>query len=251
MSESIDTARAEIATVDPGLNLRLHGTQLIQASAGTGKTFTLATLVTRLVIERQLWMAQILAVTYTEAATQELRERLRERLQRAVQIAEALRKGAAIDELHGHGNAGDVITAFLIERQLQSESASALHARLHRATQEIDLAAVHTIHGFCARTLSEHALEGGRGLTPLEMIGSEKPLLTELAIDLWRSLGANDQHAKALQRRWKQPSGLERDLAALLKADPLLPALSAVGSDPSPALASAAILLRASLLECA
>ncbi len=251
MSSSIHTAQAEIATSDPGVDMSLHGTQLIQASAGTGKTFTLATLVTRLVIERGLSMAQILVVTYTEAATQELRERLRERLQRAVQIAQTLSTGVASEAVPSYSKAGDAITALLIERQLQSESPPALHARLQRAAQEIDLAAVHTIHGFCARTLSEHALEGGRGLTPLEMIGSEKPLLAELAIDLWRSLGADDQHAQALQRRWKQPSGLERDLAALLKADPLLPAMSVAGSDPSPALASAAIALRAALLECA
>ena len=57
--------------------------RLIEASAGTGKTFTLATLVTRLVIERGLRVGQILAVTFTEAATQELRERLRVRLELA------------------------------------------------------------------------------------------------------------------------------------------------------------------------
>ena len=62
---------------DPYLRLPLHGLQLIEASAGTGKTYTLATLVTRLVIERGLRVGQILAVTFTDAATQELRERLR------------------------------------------------------------------------------------------------------------------------------------------------------------------------------
>ena len=58
---------------DAFLDLPLDGVRLIEASAGTGKTFTLATLVTRLVIERGLRVGQILAVTYTEAATQELR----------------------------------------------------------------------------------------------------------------------------------------------------------------------------------
>ena len=67
--------------------LALDGLRLIEASAGTGKTYTLATLVTRLVIERGLRVGQILAVTFTEAATQELRERLRQRLQLAARIA--------------------------------------------------------------------------------------------------------------------------------------------------------------------
>ncbi|MCF5924681.1 UvrD-helicase domain-containing protein, partial [Xanthomonas perforans] len=65
---------------DPYLQLPLHGVRLIEASAGTGKTFTLATLFTRLVVERGLRIGQILAVTFTEAATQELRRRIRERL---------------------------------------------------------------------------------------------------------------------------------------------------------------------------
>ena len=65
---------------NPYLSLPLEGVRLIEASAGTGKTFTLATLFTRLVVERGLRIGQILAVTFTEAATQELRKRIRERL---------------------------------------------------------------------------------------------------------------------------------------------------------------------------
>ena len=65
---------------NPYLSLPLEGVRLIEASAGTGKTFTLATLFTRLVVERELRIGQILAVTFTEAATQELRKRIRERL---------------------------------------------------------------------------------------------------------------------------------------------------------------------------
>ena len=66
---------------DPYLDLPLEGVHLIEASAGTGKTWTLATLVARLVVERGLRIGEVLTVTYTEAATQELRKRIRERLQ--------------------------------------------------------------------------------------------------------------------------------------------------------------------------
>lgn len=65
---------------DPYLALPLDGVRAIEASAGTGKTFMLATLVVRLVVERGLRSGQILAVTFTEAATQELRTRIRARL---------------------------------------------------------------------------------------------------------------------------------------------------------------------------
>jgi len=73
---------------EPYLARALDGVQLIEASAGTGKTYTLATLFTRLIVEQRLRMGQVLAVTYTEAATQELRKRIRERL--------ALGAGAAL-----------------------------------------------------------------------------------------------------------------------------------------------------------
>ena len=77
------------ATRDPYLDLPLDGVRLIEASAGTGKTYTLATLVTRLVVERGLRIGQILAVTFTEAATQELRKRIRERLQLTLALLDA------------------------------------------------------------------------------------------------------------------------------------------------------------------
>ena len=133
---------------DPYLDIGLDGLRLIEASAGTGKTFTLATLVTRLVVERSLRLGQILAVTFTEAATQELRARLRKRLILAADIASTL----GVE----HGQPGDddaetALTRRIIQRQLQHEDAAVLGARLRRAEREIDLAAVFTIHGFCSR----------------------------------------------------------------------------------------------------
>ena len=77
------------AVRDPYLDLPLDGVRLIEASAGTGKTYTLATLVTRLVVERGLRIGQVLAVTFTEAATQELRKRIRERLQLTLALIDA------------------------------------------------------------------------------------------------------------------------------------------------------------------
>jgi exodeoxyribonuclease V beta subunit len=58
----------------------LHGVRLIEANAGTGKTYTITTLYLRLLLERGLEVGQILVVTYTNAATAELRRTVRERL---------------------------------------------------------------------------------------------------------------------------------------------------------------------------
>jgi exodeoxyribonuclease V beta subunit len=60
-----------------GLRIPVEGVQLIEASAGTGKTFTIATLYARLVIELGLPVPRLLAVTYTEAAEKDLRDKLR------------------------------------------------------------------------------------------------------------------------------------------------------------------------------
>ena len=157
------------AATDPYLSLPLHGVQLIEASAGTGKTYTLATLYTRLVVEQRLRPGEILAVTYTEAATQELRKRIRERLALAAQQLEQTPDLDAVDE----GDAQAQVSVQILRRHLHGsgEAVAALSQRLRRAADEIDLAAIFTIHGFCARVLREHALESGQALDAPELLG--------------------------------------------------------------------------------
>ena len=77
------------------LSSPLEGTKLIEASAGTGKTYAITCLYLRLVIERKFSAKNILAVTFTEAATQELKDRIRKKLKEAV---EAFGKGKSEDE---------------------------------------------------------------------------------------------------------------------------------------------------------
>ena len=253
---------------DPFLDLELDGLRLIEASAGTGKTFTLATLVTRLVIERGLRVGQILAVTFTDAATQELRERLRKRLALAGRIASACAGGSVLDanaadaaDFHdsasNDSDASDsayALTRGLIESQLQHEGIATLRARLQRAAHEIDLAAVFTIHGFCARVLAEHALETGQAFVAAEMIGSDRSLRDEIATDLWRSIGSDPLGAELLQAQWPDPQALAADLGALLRATRLLPPISIddvppQAPDPSPQLDSALQALQLAFAE--
>src|SRR5690606_3388596 len=207
------------------LRLPLDGVQLIEASAGTGKTFTLATLFTRLVVEQQLRIGQILAVTFTDAATQELRRRIRERLALASHIAGSV---AGEDE-----DAETALTRAILERHLEQggETAAQLARRLRIAAEEIDLASIFTIHGFCARVLSEHALDSGPAFDTPELLASLQPLRVEVAAVLWR-LYANDASALyALTSLWSGPDALATDLRALLRDLPLLPEPGA-GDDP-------------------
>ncbi|MDQ3511950.1 MAG: UvrD-helicase domain-containing protein, partial [Pseudomonadota bacterium] len=218
---------------DPYLDIDLHGRQLIEASAGTGKTYTLATLVTRLVVERGLRLGQILAVTFTEAATQELRARLRKRLALAATIASEL---AATPDRNDSDSPEAALTRQIIRRQLQHEDAVALSARLRRAELEIDLASVFTIHGFCARVLTEHALHTGQAFDTPALAGSDRELMDEIAADLWRMHGADRTRAELLNVLWSSPDLLARDLGALLRAPVLLPPRPDATADPMPQL---------------
>jgi exodeoxyribonuclease V beta subunit len=207
------------------LDWPLDGTRRIEASAGTGKTFALALLHTRLVVERELPVKRILAVTYTIAATQELRERLRRQLARAAELAlidrDALRAKA-------DGTDAEAITAGVLARRLEHEKPALLAARLRRAVGEIDLAPIHTIHAFCQRVLDDHALATGEPLLSSEFVTSERALHDEIALDVWRRFTRDAVTATRLDGLWKTPDALARDLRSLLVAEALLPARAPV-----------------------
>jgi len=203
---------------EPYLTLPLKGLRLIEASAGTGKTFTLATLFTRLVVEQQLRMGQILAVTFTEAATQELRARIRDRLELAMRLLDS---DALPDD-----DPETVLTHVILQRALreQAHDTSRLQARLRLAAEETDLAAIFTIHGFCARMLRDYALESGQGLDALEILPQTRALYAQTAADLWRRYGAQPDTLGMLAGLWNTPEELAADLPKLAGDLPLLPA---------------------------
>ncbi|MDA8383975.1 MAG: exodeoxyribonuclease V subunit beta [Betaproteobacteria bacterium] len=148
----------------------LDGISLIEASAGTGKTWTITGLYVRLLLELSLEVDEILVVTYTKAATAELRARIRERLADAKR---ALTKGAG---------AGPFCQRLATRHAARTQGAV---ARLTRAIRRFDEAAIYTIHGFCQRVLADHAIASG---TPFdtELIPNESDLLEEVVEDFWR-----------------------------------------------------------------
>ncbi|PPU95598.1 exodeoxyribonuclease V subunit beta [Xanthomonas populi] len=239
---------------DPYLELPLHGVRLIEASAGTGKTFTLATLFTRLVVERGLRIGQILAVTFTEAATQELRRRIRERLvlattlvpdassafvgaaPAATELADDPSQSVAQDHSAPHRQEAPdaLLTRAILTTHLATgpETPAALRRRLQQAVEEIDLAAVFTIHGFCARVLRENALESGQAFAAPELLANDRELLGEVAADLWRQRAADAVMAEDLIALWSGgPDALASDLRALLRHPTLLPEVSSTIDD--------------------
>jgi len=228
---------------DPYLTLPLDGLRLIEASAGTGKTFTLATLFTRLVVEQRLRMGQILAVTFTEAATQELRARIRERLELAARLLDS--DAASEDDQE------TTLTRAILERALHTQSKAQLQARLRLAAEETDLAAIFTIHGFCVRMLREYALESGQTLDELEILPQPGALYAEVAADLWRAYGTQSQSAQILTELWKSPDELAADLPALAGDLPLYPAApESLPEDPRAQLEIAGHTLKQAIDQC-
>lgn len=147
------------------------GTHLIEASAGTGKTYAIAMLVLRFVVELGLPIDHILVVTFTKAATQELKERVRDRLATAKKV------------LAGQDADPDgTISAWLQTLDLPHEQAK---QRVALALLDIDQASIETIHGFCQRVLREHALESGQ-LFDADMLSDLTAIKLACVDDFWR-----------------------------------------------------------------
>ncbi|KAF1686876.1 exodeoxyribonuclease V subunit beta [Pseudoxanthomonas broegbernensis] len=229
------------AAQDAYLTVPLEGVRAIEASAGTGKTFTLATLVVRLVLERGLSVERILAVTFTEAATQELRARVRKRLLLAAELAvDPARPGQGA---HDDAQPEAALTHGLIEAHLarSGEPRASVCRRLRQAADGIDLAAVFTIHGFCARVLREHALESGQGFDTPELLANDDALRAAIAADLWRTHAADADGVDDLAALWPEgPRALARDLSLLAREPELRPPPAPALPDPAPMLRAAA-----------
>ncbi len=156
--------------LDP-LYAPLTGLNFIEASAGTGKTYTITALYLRLVIEEAIPVNRILVVTYTNAATKELRDRIRTRL---AQIRRAFQRGRA-----------DMNDAFS-QRMLDClPDHDLVIRRLTNAIRGFDEAAIFTIHGFCKRVLGDNAFESGLSFDT-ELLADTSDLLQEIVDDFWR-----------------------------------------------------------------
>jgi exodeoxyribonuclease V beta subunit len=217
----------------PVFEVELNGVQLVEASAGTGKTWTLCALLLRLLLERELPLQQVLVVTFTKAATAELRERVRARL------AETR---AALDQAPAPG--GDPFVPSLLERlREQGRSEQRLRDLLDLALQGFDEAAIFTIHGFAQRSLAELGFAAGLA-TKLEALTDEGPLRLEIAQAWWRQelvpLGRQSPALLAwLQANQDSPDSWAEALGRHLR----LPLAEAVWPDearPQPELTAAA-----------
>jgi len=176
MAPKANKKASRVANLDARaiLELDLDGIKLIEASAGTGKTHTIADLYLRHILAgRQT--SQILIVTYTNAATEELRGRIRKRLYDALNLFE--QASAAKDELFQ-----------LLQQQWHDLDATTRNLQLGRlqlALRSMDEASISTIHSFCQRSLQENALSGNQ-LFDSELLANDDQLWEAAIKDWWR-----------------------------------------------------------------
>ncbi|MGM0609363.1 MAG: UvrD-helicase domain-containing protein, partial [Candidatus Muiribacteriota bacterium] len=134
-------------------NLELNnGIKIIEASAGTGKTYNIAEIYLKLIVDKNLKPSEILVVTFTEAATAELRERVFEKL-----------------------NAN----------KLNQEFSDIGKQNIKNALNNFDEAEIFTIHGFCKKVLSENAFEA-KALLNFGIKTNSDYLINDLVKDYWR-----------------------------------------------------------------
>ncbi|NLF53798.1 MAG: exodeoxyribonuclease V subunit beta [Thauera phenolivorans] len=196
------------------IDFPLWGSRLIEASAGTGKTWTIAALYLRLVLGhggeegfgRPLQPGEILVMTFTRAATRELSDRIRARLLEAARCFRGETEPAP----------GDALLARLLEAYPDEAGRAGAAWRLAVAAEGMDEAAVHTIDAWCQRMLREHAFDSGNPFDET-LSPDERSLLTEAAHDYWRQhcyplAGAELDAALAV---WPGVNAFAGDMAAL------------------------------------
>ncbi len=211
MSKHLSTSQA----LQP-MHFPLWGSRLIEASAGTGKTWTIAALYLRLVLghgaeqgfSKPLMPPDILVMTFTRAATRELSDRIRARLIEAVQCFRGEAEPAAHD-------------SFLRDlRDAYAEGAERDTAawRLDMAAQCMDDAAIHTIDAWSQRMLREHAFDSGN-LFDETLEADESQRQKEAAQDYWRQqcYPLDSEQLNWVNSVWKRYPDFEARMLNLLK----------------------------------
>jgi len=178
------------------------GTTLVEASAGTGKTYTLVTIVLRAVVELEIPIDQVLVVTFTIAATNELRERIRQRLSQARRLFKNRNSEATTAE-----------DPELYRWLTAIENPDRAVQLLNLALLDIDRAAIHTIHGFCQKTLREQALESGQPFD-VELTGDTSQIRIQLVQDYWRKriYSFNKRYCSLVISAFKSPEKLYKTI---------------------------------------
>lgn len=154
----------------------LNGSNLIEASAGTGKTYSIAILVIRLLLEKRIPINNILLVTFTDAAASELK----------VRTAKFLRTALKETKTELEEDSKDEIIWRIVNQSVQATNKDEVIECLNKALLDIDKSSIHTIHGFCQRTLTEFAFETNQ-IFGAELVKNFDEISLRYIYEYWRS----------------------------------------------------------------
>ena len=155
------------------LNVDLNGKNLVEASAGRGKTYAIGILVLRMLLEKNIKIEQILMVTYTNAAVEELEFRIRKFISEAILHT---RKIITTEDKQIHK---------VLEKSIKNIGAENTLKLLNEAVEFLDETSIFTIHGFCKRVLTEYAFENSM-LLNTEIIDDQTYLIENAISEFWR-----------------------------------------------------------------
>ncbi len=170
------------------------GAKLIEASAGTGKTFSLAHLVLRLLTEKEYSINEILVVSFTKATASEIKAIIAKRIVDSLKCLDDLEKDRKIN------SPDEVLSEWIKINVSNKRNIINLKKLLIEGLQNIEQADITTIHGFCYRTLKRDAIETGSNLN-LKIEEDAQDLIKEIAYEYWQNyiLELNPEHIKGLQ----------------------------------------------------
>ncbi|MFP3014132.1 MAG: exodeoxyribonuclease V subunit beta [Arsenophonus sp.] len=195
--------------------LPLHGQHLIESSAGTGKTYTIALLYLRLLLgvgkknafSRPLRVKEILVVTFTQAATYDLQSRIRYNIHQ-MRMA-CIRNGIGFKK----NSIYRIILSSIIDKKEAEQC-------LLVAERQMDEAAIYTIHGFCQRILLDNAFESGM-LFNQSIIKDESTIQKQACADFWRRNCYLFDYSisKVIVDEWSDPEALLAEIKPYLQGD--------------------------------
>ncbi|MBF0120683.1 MAG: UvrD-helicase domain-containing protein [Desulfobacterales bacterium] len=159
------------------LTIPLDGMNLIEASAGTGKTFTISNVYLRLILETESDIKNILVVTFTDAATKEIKDRIRRNLNKAYVMIDSLETPSSDNET--------IIIQKILRKSVNDFGEQYVKLAIKKAIINFDEAAIFTIHSFCKRALDENSFESGQ-FFDTELISDERDIIQEITYDFWR-----------------------------------------------------------------
>ncbi len=204
-------------TFDPNQYPLESGVRLLEASAGTGKTFSLAHLVLRLIAEKEYLIDEMLVISFTNATASEIKSKISSRLSMTLRSLEDYKDESKQNMLD------DVMVQWLKKNANNETKRIHMANLLLQALERIDYTDITTIHGFCSRTIRREAIHTGSQFNPQPLTEEDNQILMfEVVHEYWRE--------QILELRPDQIKGL---LTTGLSVNSLVKYLSKIESDPS------------------